>query len=298
MPLLACTIRRLTEAQKLDMRTSESFEKHKTKTISNCQKSWLILYKSTLLGDEYLVTPHQCKSNYCPDCRARNLRAIRKGLYNTLASERWRLVTLTLPDHSLNLLETLCHIRKMFNNFTHRIRRQYPDFKFIRAIEVHQSGFPHIHLVVNKFIPKSFISKSWHDCGGGYTDIRVMRKCGICGGSLPCASHPGNHKFNFKHAARYLTEEIEKKFQDPHKLGVTFWQSGLKPITCSRNIKLSSAKSEWEFKSATKDPEDAYYLLSWLQYKAKLGENPQPTIHSFDNDRAFILGYGFTQKGK
>jgi hypothetical protein len=224
------------------------------------------------------------------------LRTIRKALYETLATERWRLVTLTYPDHTKNILEQLCQIRKQFNNFTHRIRRAYPEIKFVRAIEIHQSGFPHIHLIVNKYVPKSFISHAWHECGGGYTDIRVNRKCGICGGKLPCLDHPGNHKFNFKNAARYLTEEIEKKFQDPHKLGTVFWQSGLKPITVSRNMQLKSAKSEWEFKQATKDINDAYFCLDWLKYKAAQGEGPVPTIHAFDNDRAFIVGFGYQQK--
>lgn len=279
------------------MRTPESFQKHLTKTVANCGSKWIICRKENVLGEEFLITPHQCKSNYCPQCRPRNLISIRKTLYRTLAEERWRLVTLTFPDHSITPMEQLCKLRKQFNNFTHRLRRAYPQIKFIRAIEIHQSGFPHIHLIVNKFVPKGFISKAWHDCGGGYTDIRVNRKCGVCGGTLPCAAHPANHKFNFKNAARYLTEELEKKFQDPHTLREIFWQVGLKSITASRNISFKPAQSEWEFKGIAKTPEDALYYYDWLKYKAKEGENPMPTIHSFDNDRSMVIGYGFKQKG-
>lgn len=280
------------------MRSPESFKRHLENTVTKCGRSWLILQRQSLLGEEYMVTPHQCKSNYCPECRQRNLMCIRKMLYNTLASERWRLVTLTLPNHTITPLEGLCCIKKQFNNFTHRIRRKYPDIKFVRSIEIHQSGFPHIHLIVNQYVPKGFLSKAWHECGGGYTDIRVNRKCSVCGKPLPCLEHQGNHKFNFKQAARYLTEEFEKKFQDPHKLGNVFWQAGLKSITCSRNMSFKNAQSEWEYKCTAKTPEDAMYYFDWLKYKAKEGELPTPTIHSFNRDKAMIIGYGFSQQNK
>jgi len=278
------------------MRTIESYKKHITGTVTKCGSSWIICQKESLLGTEYLITPHQCKSNYCPQCRPRNLIQTRKMLYNTLATERWRLVTLTLPDHSANVLETLCKLKKQFNLFTKRLRRAYPEIKFVRAIEVHQSGFPHIHLIINRYVPKGFLSKAWHDIGGGYTDIRVNRKCSICGGKLPCAEHPGNHKFNFKQAARYLTEEFEKKFQDPHRLGEVFWQAGTKSITCSRNISFKPVQSEWEFKGIAKSPADAMYYFDYMKYRAKEGEAPTPTVRSFDNDRAMIFGYGFSQQ--
>src|SRR4030042_128148 len=133
-------------------RTLASYQHHIDTTVAHCHTSWIVLRRNTLLGDEYILSPHLCKSNYCEVCRPRNLIALRKCLYDSLKHHRWRLITLTFPDHSADVLEQLVKLYRTFKRFVQRIRRVYPNIAFVRAIEIHQSGYPHIHVIVDSYI--------------------------------------------------------------------------------------------------------------------------------------------------
>jgi hypothetical protein len=250
-------------------RSLESFEWHLKKTVAGCHQKWIILRRNTLLGDELMMTPHFCKSNYCEFCRPRNLLKIRRILYDNLKGEKWRLITLTFPDHSKDVLTTLQSLYRQFKRFIQRIRRKYPDVKFIRVIELHQSGYPHIHMIVNMYIPVAFIQKSWHDLGGGIVDIRAKKKL-----------ENKNKLPSYKQAARYLTEEIEKKIQDPHRLGATFWQAGCKPITTSRNLKMKKHSNDWSFYRMAPDFASALSDLQVLKEIAIMNNEPVPELRA------------------
>ena len=148
-------------------RSLGSFQSHLDKTVANCSTSFLVLRRSTIFGDEFMVTHHMCKSNYCKLCRPKNLIALRKVLYESLNYHRWRMIDLTFPDHSVDPLTALQSIYKTFKQFIQKVRYKYPDIAFVRTIEIHQSGFPHLHMIVDKYIPVAFIQKCWHDQGGG-----------------------------------------------------------------------------------------------------------------------------------
>ena len=250
------------------MRSIESYHRHLERTVANCGTSWIVLSRNTLLGEEFLLTPHMCKSNYCDNCRKRNLLKLRKSLFKTMYHRRWRLVTLTFPDHSADVLTTLRSLYRNFKKFIQRVRRKYPGISFIRTIEVHQSGFPHIHLVVDSFIPIAFLQKHWHDLGGGWVDI-------TSGNKQSRVKRPANAK----QAARYLTEELEKRVQDPHKLGHVFWQANLKSVTTSRNLDIAQSTGEWQFKRNAKDLADAMYEFEFLKMKATWEDNAAPGVH-------------------
>jgi hypothetical protein len=258
------------------MRTLASFDHHLEHTVGKCCRSWISLGRTTLLGDEYLVTPHLCKSNYCPVCRKKNLLSIRKQLFNAMKGRRWRLVTLTFPDHSKDVLTTLRNLYRQYKRFIQRVRRAYPDISFVRTIEIHQSGFPHIHMVVDTFVPIAFLRKHWQDVGGGIVDI-------TSGQRQSKIKKPAG----YKQAARYLTEELEKRVQDPHRLGAIFWQASCKSITTSRNLQMTSSSGEWQFKGAHPTLEDAMYHYEWLKYSSRYNGTPTPGVH-IGKDSFFI----------
>jgi hypothetical protein len=181
---------------------------------------------------------------------------------------RWRLITLTFPDHSADVLTTLKNLYRNFKRFIQRVRRKYPNIAFIRTIEVHQSGFPHIHMVIDNYIPISFLQKHWHDLGGGWVDI-------TSGNKESKVKRPANAK----QAARYLTEELEKRVQDPHKLGHVFWQANLKSVTTSRNLDITQSSGEWQFKRNAIDLQDAMYEFEFLKLKATWEDSIAPSVH-------------------
>ena len=264
------------------MRTLESFNKHLTHTVAHCHTSWIVLRRTTLLGTEYLITPHLCKSNYCDVCRPRNLVALRKQLYESLGHRKWRLVTLTFPDHSKDILTTLINLNRQFKRFIQRIKRVHKSLAFLRAIEIHQSGFPHVHLIIDSYIPVAFLQKHWHDVGGGFVKINSKKR-----GEKKC------YAYTYRDAAHYLTDELEKHNQDPHRLGPTFWQAACKTITTSRNIKIKKRQTEWCFYNHARNLGEAMTCYEVDKANAEFLRTPIPTIN-YGKD-VIKVGYGYSE---
>jgi hypothetical protein len=267
------------------MRTIESYNKHLTTAVAGCCQKYVVLKSDTLLGDEYLIAPARCKSNYCKVCRPQNLRTLRHTLLGSLKYHRWRLLTLTYPDHSKDVLTQLTSIYRQCKRLVQRIRYTYPDVAFCRTIEIHQTGYPHLHFVIDKYIPVSFIQKHWHDLGGGRVDIR-----------MPVKRDGTKKRVSYKDVARYLTEELEKKEQDPHKLGHIFWQAQCKAITTSRNLKLKKTKSPYTYMGVHHTLASAMYHYEWLLFKWEMDGTPKPSINYGAN--CIKVGYGYANTHK
>ena len=179
------------------MRTAFDFHRHKEKSILQCCKSWVVLSRRGLLGYEYMLSPHLCKSNYCEVCRKKNLINRRKQLYEILKGERWRMLELTFKDHAADKTEQFIRAHGMLKKLVQRFRRRYVNLKYARVFEVHKSGFPHVHFITNQYIPVAYARQAWNELGGGHVSIHEP-KCTKCGGSLPCVVHDQKNIFRPK----------------------------------------------------------------------------------------------------
>ena len=274
------------------MRTAVSFEDHKNKSHAQCLKSWVVLSHKDLLGYDYLISPHLCKSDYCPVCRPRNLLYRRKQLFRLLNKDRWRMVELTFKNHKKDKTEQFVEAHEMLKKLIQRLRRIYKNFKYVRVFEVHKSGYPHVHLVVNCYIPVKSLYEHWKELGGGFVSIHEP-KCSKCGGSLPCLVHHQKKFISSKNAARYLTEELEKKKQDPHALGVEFWIAQVRSITTSRNLPLKKLPSsgEWMYVRGAPNLKDAMYEYEKLMYDHEFNGGLRPSVDYGENIIKVGVGY-------
>lgn len=271
-------------------RDQESFDHHLEHVVGSCCKSWLVLKTQTLLGPQFLLIPKRCKSNYCPTCRKENLYRLRKAMFQTMRKDKWRLCTLTFPDHSKNIEQALHDSTLQFKRLTRALRKMQPSIKYIRSIEVHKSGFIHLHCVFNKFIPIAFISEEWKKVGGGIVDIRANNKCSICHRPPPCEHIKTRKKLGYRAAARYLTEEIEKTQQDPHTLGFVLWKNRVRTIATSRNIKLAAVTKDYQFIGHYASLTQAYDLYEQLECDGEFGINAKATLSLGKNSVTF--GHG------
>jgi hypothetical protein len=133
----------------------------------------------------------------------------------------------------------------------------------------------HLHVVFNRFIPVQLLKSAWQDQGGGIVDIRASRKCPTCFKALPCKHTDSRMPPAYKAAARYLTDELEKKYQDPHNLGYLLWKHRIRTITTSRNIKLTKSSTPIQFVGLYNTIEDA---LTWKDkmHREQDPLNPRP----------------------
>lgn len=258
-------------------RTIESYNRHLNVTVKNCSKEWIVMRDNTQFFPSFILIPRSCGSNFCPKCRADNLRRLRKALFVSMNKDRWRLVTLTFPQKDITPEEILSNCYSMFRKFTMRLKRKAPHLKYVRALEIHKNGYPHLHCVFNQYVAHGFLKKAWQDLGGGIVDIRATKKCEKCGASGKCEHHPNKTRMNYKQAARYLTEEMEKKAQDPHVLGYPLWRDRIRTITTSRNFKIKPVTGAYTFCGLHPDLKSAMAIYEELQFDADMMNAPPPS---------------------
>ena len=273
------------------LRDEESFRYHMENTVARCAKCWVLISKQTVLGEQFVISPRLCKSNYCKICRAKNLRKIRRILIATMAHDKWRLVTLTYPQQSQHIETILQNSYQTFRKFLNRIRRRKKNIKYIRTLEIHKNQFPHFHMVVNKYIPFELLRQAWQDLGGGIVDIRASTHAKPPENNKALRNSQTKTHLSYKTAARYLTEEIEKQQQDPHNLGSLLWRHRVRTITTSRNIKLNLKQETYKYHGTYNNLTDAMWCYEMLKREAADGKNPIPGIN-FGSD-AVLVGPGF-----
>ena len=275
-------------------RTAETFQHHLDHRVAACGTFYLVLKQDTVLGPEYLIVPNACRSNYCPVCRRSNLVRLRHALIRAMAFHRWRLVTLTFAHRDITITEQLQALKRTFDLFSKRLRRRWPGVAYVRTIEVHRSGYPHVHMVIDTYIPVSWLQLHWKECGGGMVDIREGKRCDVCHAKPPCPHYKRSRKLNHHDAAGYLTEEIEKHQQDPHRLGLEFWCAALRSINLSRSLKLRSDDTPWRYYQRAMSWDNIEELCESATWSARMNDRPQPTIAT--RHRVAFLGPGYHGK--
>jgi hypothetical protein len=202
------------------------------------------------------------------------------------------LVTLTFAHRNITRQAQLSALKISFDRLSKRLRRRFPNVAYVRTVEVHKDGYPHVHMVIDKYIPVAWLQLHWQEVGGGMVDIREGKHCKICNHKPPCAHISAPKRFSHHDAAGYLTEEVEKTAQDPHTLGVDFWCARIRAISTSRSLKIKDDQSDWKYygKAATWD--DIELLNANATFSAMMNDRPQPTIAT--KGRVAFLGPAYT----
>jgi len=117
-----------------------------------------------------------CNSWSCPECAKRKARRVAKTTKKGLEGECIRFVTLTMRP-SKNLSESARNIKEAWNRLRLAITRRFGTFKYVWTIEGHKAtGMPHLHILLNKYIPQKWLSRSAYRAGFGYVaDIRKVK---------------------------------------------------------------------------------------------------------------------------
>ena len=116
------------------------------------------------------------------------------------------------------------HVRTVFNKFREYLRREYGEPpRYICILEFTQKGIPHLHVLLDRYIPQKWISLVWDRLGGGRVvfikQVTVRR-----------VAH---------YLAKYLTKEL-----------ILSAPKGTRRITTARSIKLFPKFQSgiiWEF---------------------------------------------------
>jgi len=155
-----------------------------------------------------------CKRWSCPQCGPRKARRLRQAITKqAVEKDLTRLVTLTLNPSVCTSDESVAYIRGCWNKFRIYLKRRYKtSISFISILELQKTGYAHLHILVDRYIPQAWLSDAWQAVGGGrIVDIRQVDL----------------HRVAF-YLSKYLTKDLEE----------TKLKRGARRYTTSRDIVL------------------------------------------------------------
>lgn len=87
-----------------------------------------------------------------------------------------RLLTLTVdPDRVIDREAAHRDIGEAWNRLRSYIQASYGDFSYIWVREETERGYPHLHVIVSRFLPQAEVSAAWSRAGmGEVVDIRKV----------------------------------------------------------------------------------------------------------------------------
>src|SRR5262249_29254917 len=118
-----------------------------------------------------------CKRMTCEQCGPKKARLYRKAIAREAeVNGLSKLLTLTLdPSPAPGPEESVDYIRECFNKFRTYLRRLLGSaVPYIAVLELQKSGMAHLHVLLNRFIPKTQIDQAWNAVGGGFTWINQV----------------------------------------------------------------------------------------------------------------------------
>jgi hypothetical protein len=86
-----------------------------------------------------------------------------------------RFATLTIDPARLLQEDSADYIRECWNKFRTYLRRRFGQrVEYIAVLEHHKSGVAHLHVLIDRYIPKEWLDSAWNAVGGGFTWINYV----------------------------------------------------------------------------------------------------------------------------
>lgn len=139
-----------------------SLKRHMEMTVGRCGTKCLHLSKASPEGTTYVLLRLRCKSYLCPHCRRLRCQVLYNKMLAMCSFGRWRFMTLTYSSSGLTIRQHALRMKKAWVEFRIRLRKSFPQLRYIRICENHQSGYLHFHVAISQFIPYGTAKHIWH----------------------------------------------------------------------------------------------------------------------------------------
>lgn len=136
---------------------------------------WVILWKEEEGRKTFRRVYLPCGSWACEVCAQKKKRKLYKLIKNSCPKSDFYLLTLTLRQNDCTLLENWHRLSKCWNTLLSRLRRREPKLKYFRVVELQKNGMPHIHALINLFLPEKDIQAIWQEITGDSHIARFER---------------------------------------------------------------------------------------------------------------------------
>ena len=159
----------IPHSSKLNQETSSSLDSYKHNRNRGCGK-WSLKGRLNEQGyEEIRYIRLGCKKWTCERCGPRKARRVRHAIKAKAVDYNLkRFLTLTLDPRYCSPDDSMNYVRKCFNKFRTYLRRRYKGtISYITIVELQNSGYAHLHILIDRFIEQSWISGAWQAVGGG-----------------------------------------------------------------------------------------------------------------------------------
>jgi hypothetical protein len=130
-------------------------------------------YRNTETGE---TAPYRCDSWECACCGYRMKMNLLEGIDRVVEErpELSRLLTLTVDPGRVDGREAAHReIGEAWNRLRSYIQASYGDFSYIWVREEQENGYPHLHVLVSRFLPQADVAAAWSRTGmGEIVDLR------------------------------------------------------------------------------------------------------------------------------
>jgi len=124
---------------------------------------------------ELKVFPFRCKRWDCPTCRPKKAKKYAERTFRIFSNaQKVRLLTVTF-DRSLSCEDTWRNAADCWNRFRTAFVKKFGKTKFVRVVEPQKDGYPHYHILLDKYVPANWLKHELFTAGfGKIVDVRMV----------------------------------------------------------------------------------------------------------------------------
>lgn len=161
---------------------SKTFSQH-LRNAQYCGLRWRLLILKSDFNQQhstdhkkFRVIRERCNSKACATCARLRFNKIRNKLKLEAITTKWRFFTLTSVNNSQSSEEKLQNVEAHFRELRKKLKRKFPDFKYIAVKELSPSGMWHYHGLWNIYIDVKELSEIWENISGAYrVNLQTVR---------------------------------------------------------------------------------------------------------------------------
>jgi len=144
-----------------------------------CGKYWITLRRNDPENFEVARLRLRCNSWLCDICRKKKSRKFALATEQFFKGDRVSILSLTM-NRSRDISASYAVIKPNWNRLRTFLTRKIGRFKYVQVLEAQpKSGFPHLHVLINKYIPAAVLKKGISASGfGRIYDIKEVNDQG------------------------------------------------------------------------------------------------------------------------
>jgi len=124
---------------------------------------YLILEKQFGATRRFIRVYVGCMRWTCQACIPRKRAALHARVKESTASGTWFFLTLTLRKNELSTELNWKRLAKDWDILLKRLKRQFKTVKYFKVIELTAAGMPHIHALIDCYLPRDEIERIWRE---------------------------------------------------------------------------------------------------------------------------------------